>query len=187
MLGITELKVGTKVIIEGDPYTVVWNQHSKQARGGGVMKTKMKNLINGSVLERTFQGADKIEEADIGFRRAQFLYSQGDAYEFMDQENYETVTLGKDILGENTLFLLDGMDVDLLYFGTRPINIQLPPKMTFEITETEPGVQGDRAQGGTKPATIETGFVIRVPLFVAKGDRVVINTESREYVERAKN
>lgn len=187
MLGITDLKVGTKVVIEGAPYVVTWNQHSKQARGGGVMKTKMKNLINGSVLERTFQGADKIEPADIGFRRAQFLYSQGETYEFMDQESYETISLGKEILGEATHFLVDGMDVDLLYFGERPINIQLPPKITFEIIQADPGVQGDRAQGGTKPAVIETGYTIRVPLFVNQGDRVVINSDTGEYVERAKN
>lgn len=187
MLGITDLKVGTKITLDGDPYVVTWNQHSKQARGGGVMKTKLKNLINGSALERTFQGSDKIDEADVGFRRAQFLYAQGENYEFMDQETYETVSLDASILGESVHFLVDGMDVDLLYFGTTPINIQLPPKMTLEVTETEPGVQGDRAQGGTKPATIETGYVIRVPLFINTGDKIVINTDSREYVERAKN
>lgn len=186
MLGITDLKVGTKVVIEGAPYVISWNQHSKQARGGGVMKTKMKNLMNGSVLEKTFQGADKIEPADIGFRKAQFLYAQGEDYEFMDQESYESISLGKDVLGDATEYLVDGIDVDLLYFGDNPINIQLQPKMTFKITETEPGVQGDRAQGGTKPATLETGKIVRVPLFINKGDSIVINTDSGEYVERAK-
>lgn len=186
MLGITDLKVGTKIELDGQPYVVTWNQHSKQARGGGVMKVKLKNLMTGSALERTFQGSDKIEPADVGFRRAQYLYSTGDSYEFMDQESFETISLTTEVLGESTSFLTDGMEVDLLYFGTTPINIQLPPKMAFEVTQTDPGVQGDRAQGGTKPATLDTGYVARVPLFINKGDKVVINTETGEYVERAK-
>ncbi len=186
MLGITDLKVGTNIILDSEPYVVTWNQHSKQARGGGVMKTKLKNLITGSALDRTFQGSDKIEPADIGFRRAQFLYEQNGDYEFMDQETYETVVLQKDILGDSLSFLIDGMTVDLLYFGSRPINIQLPPKMILTVAQTDPGVQGDRAQGGTKPATLETGFVIRVPLFIESGEKIVVNTDSGEYVERAK-
>lgn len=186
MLGITDLKIGTKLQLDGEPYVVTWNQHSKQARGGGVMKVKIRNLATGSVLDRTFQGADKIEPADISFRRAQFLYAQGDEYQFMDQETYETIVLDKSKLGDAPDYLTDGIDVDLLYFDQNPINIQLQPKMTFVVTQTDPGVQGDRAQGGTKPATIETGKIVRVPLFVAIGDKIVVNTDSGEYVERAK-
>lgn len=150
------------------------------------MKAKLKNLINGKVMEKTFQGSDKIEAADVSFKKAQFLYATGEVYSFMELETYETIELGADILGEQTNFLSDGMDCDLQCFNGTPINVQLPPKMTFEITYTEPGVQGDRAQGGTKPATISTGFVARVPLFVNQGDSVVINTLSGEYVERVK-
>ncbi len=186
MLGITDLKIGTKIQLDGEPYVVTWNQHSKQARGGGVMKVKIRNLATGSVLDRTFQGAEKIEPADINFRRAQFLYAQEDQYQFMDQETYETVVLDKSKLGDAPEYLTDGIEVDLLYFGSKPINIQLQPKMTFEVTETDPGVQGNRAQSGTKPATIETGKIIRVPLFIGKGERIVVNTESGEYIERAK-
>ena len=186
MLGITDLKIGTKMQLDGQPYVVTWNQHSKQARGGGVMKVKIRNLETGAVLERTFQGADKIEEADVAYRKAQFLYSSGDDYEFMDQESYETVTLDISKLGDSAAFLTDGMEVDLLYFGTNPINIQLPPKMKIRITQTDPGVQGDRSSAGTKPATIETGKIIRVPLFINVGDEIILNTDTGEYVERAK-
>lgn len=186
MLGLSDCKTGAKLVLDGEPYMVVWNQFSKTARQGGVMKTKMKNLITGKVMEKTFQGSDKVEEADVVFRKAQFLYANGEEYEFMDNETYETVTLGADILGDAAGFLVDGMDCDLQLFNGVPINVQLQPKMTFEITYTEPGVQGDRANGGTKPATISTGKVIRVPLFVAQGDSVVVNTDTGEYVERAK-
>ena len=186
MLGLSDCKTGVKLVLDGEPYIVVWNQFSKTARQGGVMKTKMKNLITGKVMEKTFQGNDKVEEADVVFRKAQFLYANGADYEFMDNETYETVTLGADILGDSTGFLVDGMNCDLQLFNGVPINIQLQPKMTFKITYTEPGVQGDRANGGTKPATISTGKVIRVPLFIAQGESVVVNTDTGEYVERAK-
>jgi len=187
MLGITDLKVGTKIELDGQPFVVTWNQHSKQARGGGVMKVKIRNLETGNSLDRTFQGSDKIEEADVAYRKAQFLYANGDNYEFMDQESYDTVSLSKEKLGDAAAFLADGMEVDLLYFGPNPINIQLPAKMKVKITETDPGVQGDRSSAGTKPATIETGKVIRVPLFINVGDVIVLNTDTGEYVERAKS
>ncbi len=186
MLGISDCKTGAKLVLDGEPYIIVWNQFSKTARQGGVMKTKMKNLITGKVMEKTFQGSDKIEEADVVFRKAQFLYSTGEEYEFMDNETFESISLTKGVLGDSTDYLIDGMDCDLQLFNGNPINIQLQPKMTFEIIETDPGVQGDRVNGGTKPATISTGKVIRVPLFIAKGEKVVVNTDSGEYVERAK-
>ncbi len=186
MLGITDLKVGTKVQLDGDPYVVTYSQHSKQARGGGVMKTKLRNLITGGTVEKTFQGNDKVEPAEINFARAQFLYANGDEYEFMDQESFETISLDKNRLGDVTNFLTEGMDVDIQYFEGNPINIQLPPKMTLEVTETDPGVKGDTATGGSKPATIDTGYVLQVPLFINVGDKIVINTDNGEYCERAK-
>jgi elongation factor P len=186
MLSLSDLKVGTHVQLEGAPFTIVSNQFSKKARGGGVMKTKLKNLISGSVIEKTFQGSDKVEPADIGYRRAQFLYRNGDEFEFMDQETFDTVNFSAEVLGDQIDFLLEGMDVDIQYFGTRAINMQLPPKMTFEIIETEPGVKGDTAQGGTKNAVIDTGFNVKVPLFITKGEKIVVNTTNGEYVERAK-
>ncbi len=187
MLGITDLKVGKTIQLDGQPYLIVWNQHSKQARGGGVMKTKLKNLLTGNALERTFQGAESIEPAEVYFRKSQYLYASGEDYEFMDQENFETFQFTAKQLGDKKEFLIDGMDVDVQYFGDQPINLQLPPKMTLEVTYTDPGVKGDTATGGSKPATLETGFVIKqVPLFINIGDKIVVNTDSGEYVERAK-
>lgn len=186
MLGITDLKVGTAIVMDDTPFIVTWNQHSKQARGGGVMKTKLRNLITGGSLDRTFQGNDKIEEADLSFRKAQFLYKNGDEYEFMDQETFETVSLQADVLGTATNFLLDGADVDLRYFGEIPIAIQLKPKMTFEVTDAEPSAKGDTKTSVQKNAIIETGYELKVPSFVNTGDKIVINTDSGEYVERGK-
>ena len=186
MLGITDLKVGAKIVLEGHPFLVTWSQHSKQARGAGVMKTKMRNLITGATVEKTFQGNDKIEEADISFSRAQFLYRNVDDFEFMDQTSFETINFTTEQLGDTAYFLTDGMDVDIQYFDSKPINVQLPPKMTFEVTQTDPGVRGDTATGGSKPATIITGFEVKVPLFINPGDKIVINTDTREYCERAK-
>ncbi len=186
MLGITDLKVGAKVQFDGVPFVVTWSQHSKQARGAGVMKTKMKNLLTGGVVEKTFQGNEKIAEAEINFARAQYLYQNGDEYEFMDQETFETITFSSDQLGETRNFLTDGMDCDIQYFEGKAINVQLPPKINFEVVETDPGVKGDTATGGNKPATIDTGYVVKVPLFINVGDKIVINTDTGEYCERVK-
>lgn len=186
MLGLSDIKLNAKIEINGAPYVVTWNQFSKTARQGGVMKTKLKNLLTGKTMEKTFQGSDKVEAANVTFRKAQFLYANGDDYDFMDQESFETVTLGKDILGDTTNFLVDGMEVDLQYFNGHPINIQLKAKIAFEVTWAEPGVKGDTASGGNKNAKIETGYEIKVPFFINTGDRIIVNTDTGEYVEREK-
>ncbi len=186
MLGITDLKVGQYIQLNGEPYVVTWNQFSKTARQGGNMKTKLKNLLTGSTMERTFSGSEKVEAAEINYKRAQYLYANGEAYEFMDQESYEQMTFTKDQLGDTANFLSDGMDADIQYFDGKPINVSVQPKMTFEIIETEPGVKGNTAGNVTKDATIDTGYTLRVPPFIEKGDKIVVNTLSGEYVERAK-
>jgi len=186
MLNLSQIKTGQNITLDGVPYVVTWNQFSKTARQGGTMKTKLKNLLTGNTMEKTFQGSDKVEEADIGYKKAQFLYASADDYEFMDNESYEQMTFTAEQLGEITNYLSDGMDVDIKYFDGSPINVQVPSKMTFEVTETEPGIKGNTAGNVTKDATIETGLVIKVPPFIEKGDKVVINTLSGEYTERAK-
>lgn len=188
MLNLSEIKTGTKIEMDGDPYLVTFNQFSKSGRQGGVMKTKIKNLKTGKVMDKTFQGSDKVERADMSFSKAQFLYQNGDAFEFMDNETFETFEMSADQLGETGNFLVDGSDVDIQNFEGQPINIQLNPKMTFEVTQTDPGVKGDTATGGTKPATLETGYIVKqVPLFINAGDKIVINTDTGEYCERAKS
>lgn len=186
MYSITDLKVGTAIKIDGEPYIVTASQHSKQARGGGVMKTTIKNLITGSILQKTFQGNDRIESADLNYKKAQFLYNDGTDYHFMFTDSFEQFSFTPEELGENVYYLLDGNDVDIQLVGDKPINVQVPPKVNLKVAETEPGVRGDTASGGTKPAKLETGLVVQVPLFINEGDILRINTQTGEYVERAK-
>lgn len=186
MYSITDLKVGTAIQIEGEPYIVTASQHSKQARGGGVMKTTIKNLISGAILQKTFQGSDRIEPADLNYKKAQFLYGDGQDYHFMFGDNFEQFSFSAADLGDKIYYLLDGSDVDVQLVGEKPITIQLPPKVNLKVVETEPGVRGDTASGGSKPAKLETGLVVQVPLFVSAGEVLRVNTETGAYVERAK-
>lgn len=186
MLGLTDLKVGQNLIFNDAPYVVTWNQFSKSGRQGGVMKTKIKNLLTGGVMEKTFQGSDKVEEAEISYKKAQFLYSNGDDFEFMDNESFEQMVFSRQSLGDTVNFLSDGMDCDVQYFNGNPINVQVQPKLTFEIIETEPGIKGNTAGNVTKNATIETGYVLKVPPFIEKGEKIIVNTLNGEYIERAK-
>ncbi len=185
MYSIAQLRVGTAIQVKGEPYVITSSSFSKQARGGGVMKTTVKNLLTGNTIPMTFQGSEKIEPAEVGFTRAQFLYHQGDEYFFMDSETYEQFSFSKDDLGSQANYLLDGSDVDIQNFDGRPINVQLPPKVNLKVIETSPAVRGDTAQGKvTKPAKVETGVMISVPIFVKEGDTIRINTETGEYCER---
>ncbi len=186
MLNIAEIKLGKNIVMDDIPYIVTFNQFSKTARQGGVMKTKLKNLLTGNVMEKTFQGSDKAEPAEINYKRAQFLYATGDDYEFMDNETYDQVTFSKDKLGEITSYLSDGTECDIQYFNGNAINVSVQPKMIFEIIETEPGVKGNTAGNVTKNAKIETGYELKVPPFIEKGEKIVVNTLNGEYVERAK-
>jgi elongation factor P len=186
MLSLAELKTGRKIELEQTPYLIVWNQFSKTARQGGCMAVKMKNMLTGQVIQKTFQGSDKVEEANIQFQKAQFLYQNGDDYEFMDQVSFETISLRKEVLGDTVNFISEGAEVDIQYFDSNPISIQIQPKMTFEVIETEPGVKGNTAGTANKPAKISTGLVVKVPLFINQGDKIVVNTLNSEYVERAK-
>ncbi|MCB9809889.1 elongation factor P [Candidatus Peribacteria bacterium] len=186
MLNLSDIKTGKTIIMDDEPYRITWNQFSKTARQGGVMKTKMKNLITGKVVEQTFQGSDRVEEAEIQYRRAQFLYQAGEQFDFMDQESFETFPFTAEQLGDQANYLSEGIDVDIQYFNGKPINIMLPAKMTFRVVQCEPGVKGNTATGATKNATIETGYEIKVPLFINQDDLVVLNTLTGEYVERGK-
>lgn len=186
MLSITELKMGTKIILDDMPYVIVQYSQSKQARGGSVVKVSVRNLITGSLLNKTFQGSDKIEEASITRTKAQYMYSDGSDYNFMDNESFNQFSLSTTQLGGNAVkYLIPGTDIDVINFNDEPINIELKPKIEIKVIETPPGVKGDTASGGSKPATLETGLVIQVPLFIKEGDIIRVNTETDEYVERA--
>ena len=184
MYSIGELRPGMALILEGEPYVILTAQHSKQARAGGVCRTKIKNLKTGAVLPRTFQGAEKLKPADVKHKRAQFLYSDPQAFHFMQDDDFEQHELDHETIDEAKNYLVDGMSVDLLTFNDLPIAVKLPPKVALTVTQTDPGVRGDTASGGNKPATMQTGLVVQVPLFIKEGEKIRVNTESGLYVER---
>ncbi|MBT6068597.1 elongation factor P [Candidatus Peregrinibacteria bacterium] len=185
MLSISQIRTGKIILLDGDPYVVLKDVFAKQARGAGVMKTIVRNLKTGSTINKSFQGNDKVEEADVGFQKCQYMYNDGENYFFMNNESFEQFELSKEMLGDQIYFLLDGTDVDIRFFESQPISVNLPPKVVLEVADTDPGVRGDTASGGSKPATLETGLVLQVPLFVKIGDKLRVNTDTQEYVERA--
>jgi len=185
MLSINDLRIGVTFKYEGEPYQVVKAQHLKMGRGGAVLQTKIKNLLSGNILEKNFKGSDKFEEAELNRQRANFLYQEGDNYFFMDRNTYEQFSLSKKQIGEKINYLKEGSEVDILNFEGQPINIELPPKIKLKVIQTGEAVRGDTAQGSvTKEATLETGYRLKVPLFIKNGDIVIVNTETGKYVER---
>ena len=185
MLNISEIKVGKKIVIDSAPYTVISSEHSKMGRAGAVLRTKLKNLANGAVMEKTFQGADKVKEADITKAKAQYLYADGDQYHFMDNDTYDQFPLNKNVIGDAPNYLTEGLEVTMLNFNGNPINIELPVKVTLEVTEAPPGLKGDTQSGGDKLVTVETGAQVTTPLFIETGDRIIINTERGDYVSKS--
>lgn len=184
MYVIAELKPGRAVIVDGDPYLITWSQFSKSARQGGVMATKMKNLKTGSVIQKTFQGNDKLEPADVGYRKVQYLYAGEGNHAFMDMNSYEQFELTDDVVGDTVKYLVEGQECDAMVFGDQPIGVSVQATVELTVKETIPGVKGDTATGGTKPATMESGLVVNVPLFINEGDKVKVNTDSGEYMSR---
>ncbi len=185
MLNISDIKSGKNIVHEKAPYAVLFHEQSKTGRAGSVLRTKLKNLITGAVLEKTFQGADKLEEADIRKSNAQYLYKEGDDFAFMDNESYEQFTLSKQVLGSATDYLLEGTEVIVLNFNDTPINIEIPVKVTLTVVEAPPGIKGNTVSTGGKVVKLETGLRMSAPLFVNEGDKIIVNTERGEYVGRA--
>jgi elongation factor P len=185
MLSLSDIKVGKIIVVNNGPYVVTKADHHKVARGGAVLNVKLKNLIDGSVLPKTFQGSDKVEAADTQKKKANFMYLDADNANFMDNETYEQFTIDLEAVGNKAKFLKEGTDVDILYFDDNPVAIELPIKMKFKVTEAPPGVKGNSAGNVTKKVTIETGAEITAPLFINEGDEIVVNTDKEEYAERA--
>ncbi len=184
MLGISEIKSGKNIELNGQPYKVLSHEHSKMGRAGAVLRTRLKNLKTGAVLEKTFQGADKVKEADLEINRAQYLYKDNNDYIFMNQDNFEQFTITSQNLGDSANYLIEGTEVNILIYQGEPINIELPVKMKFKVVDAPPGIKGDTASGGNKLVTLETGMKISAPLFIKVNDTVIINTEKGEYVSR---
>lgn len=185
MLSLTDLKPGAAFELEGQPYLILYSEHSKLGRGGAIMRTKIRNLLSGAIIERTFKGSDNFPEADLDYKKAQYLYKDGNDYFFMDLETFEQFFLPADQIGENKNYLKEEAEAEIIFYRNKPINLKLPLKMDFKVTYAEPGFKGDTASTTTKPATLETGAQIQVPLFIKIGDIIRVDTRTGEYVERA--
>ena len=184
-LAINQLKIGVTIDLDGTPYTVVNVEHVKPGKGSAFVRTKLKNFKNGLCLERTYKSDDKIEEAYMDEKTLQYAYHSGDFYHFMDAETYEDITIEKDKLLESDKFLKDNLEVTALYYKGELVTVSLPNFVVYTITHTEPGIKGDTAKSGTKPATLETGAVVQVPLFIDIGTRIKVDTRTKSYIERA--
>jgi len=185
VLTINDLKTGTTFEYDKTPYIVLDYQHSKMGRGGAVLRTKIKNLITGAVIQQTFQGSDKFTEVRIERKKVQYLYQDSGRYFFMNQDDYTQFDLSAEDLGSTTNYLKEGEIAQFQYYKGQPINIDLPIKLVFEVTEADEGVKGDTVSAATKPVKIETGLTVNVPMFIKQGDRIRIDTRTGAYVERA--
>ena len=180
-----DLRKGTKILYKGDPYSVVDFQHVKPGKGGAYMRTKMKNLITGNVHEHTFRSEEKIESPDLAYKDMLYVYQDNGLYEFLDQDSYEQISFNKDQVSDVLDYLKEQTVYNVLYFNDKPIAVNPPVFLDLRVVETPPGVKGDTAQGGgTKPATLETGLVLQVPLFVNEDNIIKVDTREGKYIER---
>ncbi|MCD9623200.1 elongation factor P [Rhabdothermincola salaria] len=180
-----DLKNGMTLELDGGLFEVVEFQHVKPGKGGAFVRTTLRNVRSGATVDRTFRAGEKVERAMIDKRDMQFLYRAGDDYVFMDSTTYDQLNVGPSSLGEAANFLVENSDAVLKMFGDEIVGVELPAAVELNIAETEPGIQGDRVSGARKPATLETGLVVQVPLFVGPGERVKVDTRTGEYITRA--
>lgn len=186
MLSVADLKKGIKLIIDGDPYVVTHFDFVKPGKGQALYKCKLKNLISGTTLDRTYRSGESFEPASMDERDMEYLYKEGTHYTFMDQQTYEQVVMEEDAVGDAQNFLLENTKVSVLLFGEKPIGVTLPNFMNLRVTQTDPWVKGDTSGSDSKPATVETGYVLRVPPFIEEGELIVIDTRTGEYSTRVK-
>lgn len=181
-----DLRKGLKIMVDGAPYIVVEAQFVKPGKGQAFTRTKMKNLLTGGVIERNIRSGEKMDGANVEERKFQFLYKEGDeSFVFMDEQNYDQVSVPAEIVDEEWRFLKENLVVDLTFYNDRPISVVLPNHVQLKVIETEPGVRGDTATGASKAAKLETGASIQVPLFVNEGDILKIDTRVGTYLERS--
>jgi elongation factor P len=178
------LKKGIARELDGAPCQILEWQHIKMGRGGAIVRIKFKNLRSGAIFDRTYDAGDRFPRAYLDRHSVQYSYNDGDNYFFLDNETYEMIQLTEQQLGEAKDYLLDGMKLEILYYKDEPLSLELPITVDLTVTYTEPGFKGDTATGGTKPATLETGLVVQVPLFVSTGEKIRVKTDSGTYVER---
>ena len=186
LMDIGEIKKGSKVVFEGDPWVVTDYQFVKPGKGQALYKCRMKNMVSGATVDRTYRSGEKFERADLEEHRMQFLYSDGEEFHFMNNANYEQVALTKSNIDNADAFLYENLEVDMLFFNGQPIGLTLPNFVELEITQSDPGIKGDTASNTTKPATLSTGYIVQVPLFVEEGEWIKVDTRTGDYVERVK-
>ena len=185
MATTNDLKNGMVLVIDQQLWSVVEFQHVKPGKGAAFVRTKLRNVITGAVVEKTFSPTDKYNDARIDRREMQYLYNDGDLYYFMDQETFEQEPIGKDLIGDNFKFVKEEMICTIRSYQGKPFAVEPPMFVELEVTDCEPGVRGDTATGSSKGATVETGAAVRVPFFINQGDIIKIDTRTGEYLERA--
>ncbi|HEY0155040.1 MAG TPA: elongation factor P [Longimicrobium sp.] len=187
MATTADFRNGMVISMDGVLWSILWFQHHKPGKGNTVVRSKLKNVLTGNVLEKTFRAGERIDEVRLEHRPIQYSYNDGEFYYFMDQQTYDQIPLAAAVIGEDQLkYLKEGMECDGLVHGENVIAVELPFFVTLQVTQTDPGVRGDTATGGTKPATLETGAVVQVPLFLNEGDLIRVDRREDKYIERAK-
>ena len=181
---INQFKVGVTILMDGVVFQIMDTEHVKPAKGSAFVRTRLKNMRTGNLLDRTFRGQDTVEEAFVEQKKLQYLYAADEMYHFMDQENYDQLAISSDVLGENARLLKDNLEVLGFFYQNQVLNIVMPNFIELTIVETEPGIKGDTAKGANKPAKVETGAAILVPLFINIGDKIKVDTRTASYVER---
>ena len=186
MYSASDLRKGLKIQIDNEPYIVTEFQFSKPGKGQALYRCKLKNMITGVIIDPTYRSGDTFEPADLEERKMQYLYNQEDEFYFMDVNNYEQSMLSGELVGDAKNYLIDNLEVDILFFGDTPIGITLPNFVDLTVTRADPWVKGDSAAGDSKPVTLETGYTLRVPPFIEEGIKITIDTRTGEYVTRVK-
>ena len=185
MISVNDFKNGLTIQVDGELWRVVEFQHVKPGKGSAFVRSKLKNLRNGGVQEKTFRAGEKVEQSQIDRKKMQYLYADGDNYVFMDTETYEQLELPGARIQDELKYLKENMVVSIIMFGSETLGVELPNTVDLEVKETEPGIRGDTSSGGSKPATMETDLVVQVPFFVNEGDILTINTADGTYISRA--
>ncbi|MBW1805051.1 MAG: elongation factor P [Deltaproteobacteria bacterium] len=186
MYNASDLRRGLKLQFDNEPYVIVDFQFSKPGKGQSLYRCKLKNMISGAIMDRTYRSGDMFESANLEERRMQYLYGQDDEYNFMDVENYEQTILNSEQVGDAKNYLIDNLEVDILFFETTPIGITLPNFVNLVVSQADPWVKGDSATGDSKPVTLETGYTLRVPPFIEEGIKITVDTRTGMYVTRVK-
>ena len=184
MYSTTDFRKGLKIEIDGTPFEIIEFQHFKPGKGGAMVRTKLRNILNGRVLDNTFRSGEKVERPNLESRDMQFLYHEGEQLVFMDMTTYDQMHMDAEATDGKANYLKDGQECRVLLYNEKPLDIEIPASLVLEVTETEPGAKGDTLSNVTKPATLETGVVIQVPIFVNIGDRVKVDTRTNGYLGR---